>query len=391
MKIVPYTNVLPISISRRSQNHPVFQLPTYLSKRIFKTTFLFPLLLITINCLGATPDFWHKESHNMSSAILWDTCRGTVTLEPYVDLVFDSMAYKWYYEDEVIPETSATIQVDEPGEYIVEISAVLNGYVQVTQQTFWVPEALQIEAVHIEDASCDENNGSLEIKANQAVDIFYSVDGSAFQEEPVFNNVAPGSYTLTIQNSFNCRDTQRVEVKPGSLPLIEKLEAFPASCGEKNGIIAFKVFGGTGQITAYLDSVSASKDNTFQNLAAGDYTINFVDEAGCQIASNLKVPGAECPLFIPNAFSPNGDGINDLFEIASKTTFKAQINTYSIFDRWGKQIYEANNFPIDSSDQWWDGTINHKTADSGTYIYLIEVGFANGEAVIFQGAVNILY
>lgn len=327
----------------------------------------------------------------MGPIALPDTCRGTTTLEALVDEVYDSMAYKWYFEDEVIPPTSAAIQVDEPGEYIVEISAILNGYVQITQQTFVIPETLKIEAVDIKDASCDRNNGSLHINANYEADIFYSINGLDFQKANAFQDLAPGRYTITIRNSFNCMDSKTVEVNSGSLPVIEKTTSFPATCGEKNGSIVYEVTGGTGRLSASINNNAPPVDNSFQNLAQGDYTITFTDEAGCEIAASVMVPGARCPIYIPNAFSPNDDGVNDLFQIGVKPGFGARINAYSIFDRWGTQIYEARNFQIDDPGKWWDGTFHNKKVDAGTYIYQIEVEIENGEIEILHGTVSIMH
>ena len=320
-----------------------------------------------------------------------DTCDGAAILEPMLDQVYDSMVYKWYFEGNIINEATPSIQVQKPGEYTVEILGILNGDVLLTQQTFVVPEVLTLQEVNITHTSCNEKNGSLRIKANYEIGMQYSIDGENFQSENFFDNLAAGSYTVTIKDNFNCMDSQQIAIESSSPPVIEKIEAIPAICGENNGGIVYEVSGGTGQISASLNSGNALPiNNSFQKLAQGEYTLTFIDEAECTLTSTISVPGAKCPIYVPNAFSPNGDGINDLFKIEAKTGSNSKINTCLIFDRWGKQLYKAHNFFINSSDQWWDGTIKNKKVGAGTYIYLIEVEFDNNEIEILQGEINII-
>lgn len=320
-----------------------------------------------------------------------DACDGTAILEAKLDPAYHSLVYKWYYEGNIIDEATSSIEVQKPGKYVVEISGILDGYLHVTQQVFVVPEVLTIEEVNIAHASCNEKNGSLRISANYETGIQYSLDGENFQPENFFDNLAAGSYTVTIKDNFDCMDRQQIVVESSSPPVIEQIEAIPAICGENNGAIVYEVSGGTGQISASLNAGALPVNNSFQQLAQGEYMLTFIDEAECTVTSTISVPGAKCPVYVPNAFSPNGDGNNDLFRIEAKTGSNAKINTYLIFDRWGTQLYKAHNFFINSSDQWWDGTIRNKKAGAGAYIYLIEVEFDNNKTEILQGEVYIIH
>jgi len=332
-----------------------------------------------------------EEAYRTELNATLDTCDRTAILEAMVDEVYDSMTYKWYFGGDIIDEATSSIQVQQPGEYTVEISGVLNGYVQVTQQAFVVPEILTLEAIKVTHASCNEKNGSLWITANYDTGMQYSIDGENFQPENFFDNLAAGSYAVTVMDNFNCMDSQQTVIESSSLPVIQKTEVIPAVCGENNGRIIYEVSGGTGQVSVSLNSDALPINNSFQRLAQGEYMLTLIDEVGCTLTSTISVPGAKCPIYVPNAFSPNGDGINDFFKIGTKTGSNAKINSYLIFDRWGKQLYKAHNFLTNSSDQWWDGTINNKKAGAGVYIYLIEVELDNNETEILQGEVNCIY
>lgn len=88
-------------------------------------------------------------------------------------------------------------------------------------------------------------------------------------------------------------------------------------------------------------------------------------------------------IYIPNIFSPNADGINDVFLIHDPNSYIKQINSFKIFDRWGNLIHTSIN-------NYWNGTCNGIQLNSGTYIYLLEIINFNNEKQIFKGDVTII-
>lgn len=120
--------------------------------------------------------------------------------------------------------------------------------------------------------------------------------------------------------------------------------------------------------------------------AAGDYTVQLFIETvnGCLGDTTLYVAlTEEVRLFIPNAFTPNGDGLNDVFEI--KGTPVADFNLY-IFDRWGGQIFSTHNY-----EEKWDG--NNTAGDpvpAGTYVYQISGTDYLLRPLSFKGIVTVV-
>jgi gliding motility-associated-like protein len=226
---------------------------------------------------------------------------------------------------------------------------------------------------------------------NEESGVRYSLNGVDFQEGDLFDNLAAGSYTITVLNNFDCKDSQAVVIGSGSLPVIEKIESLPAGCGEENGGILFEISGGTGLITPLIDKDAFVFGNSFQDLAPGDYVVTFTDEAGCMVSSTINVVQLPCSIYVPNVFSPNGDGINDLFQINTRPGLNGRISTYMIFDRWGTPLYKAQEFSIDSSSQWWDGTYKNKKVATGIYLYYLEVEFEKGERETLQGTVQVVH
>ncbi|HKJ80141.1 MAG TPA: Ig-like domain-containing protein, partial [Prolixibacteraceae bacterium] len=128
-----------------------------------------------------------------------------------------------------------------------------------------------------------------------------------------------------------------------------------------------------------------------------DFTVNYMpnkgfsgtDELEYQICdtfincdnANVFIVVAESRFFIPDAFSPNNDGINDYFEILGIGLYEG--NSLEIFNRWGNRVYRADNYGISTSPLFWDGksntgfTFGNDDLPSGTYFYVLNLG--NGE------------
>ena len=94
--------------------------------------------------------------------------------------------------------------------------------------------------------------------------------------------------------------------------------------------------------------------------------------------------------FIPNIFSPNGDGINDDFKIHTGPGVEA-INFVRIYDRWGEKILDvANPLPSPDGVAPWDGSFNGEEMNPAVFLYLIEVEFTDGQVLLYRGDVALV-
>lgn len=88
--------------------------------------------------------------------------------------------------------------------------------------------------------------------------------------------------------------------------------------------------------------------------------------AQSQISPNAGVSAISCPFYIPNAFTPNGDNINERFVVAEGENCRVVEFSIRIFDRWGRLVFESGSpAPEDS----WDGTYEGEELAKGVYIY----------------------
>ncbi len=106
-----------------------------------------------------------------------------------------------------------------------------------------------------------------------------------------------------------------------------------------------------------------------------------VNNNGCYGYDTVFV-NSTCMLAVPNVFTPNGDGLNDLFQVINKNIRDFHIR---IYNRWGQMVYESTD-----PNQGWNGTFKGQQEEIGTYVYTIELTFGNGHDLVKKGDVTLL-
>jgi gliding motility-associated-like protein len=94
-------------------------------------------------------------------------------------------------------------------------------------------------------------------------------------------------------------------------------------------------------------------------------------------------------IYVPNVFSPNGDGINDRLLISADTAVQ-EIESFTIFDRWGNMVYLNEHFLPNDPGEAWDGKHNGVTLNPGVYAFKMLVRFADGTTQIRYGDVTVM-
>ncbi len=120
------------------------------------------------------------------------------------------------------------------------------------------------------------------------------------------------------------------------------------------------------------------------------YKVEVEDKYGCRNSGNITiivVCGKE-NVFIPNTFSPNGDGRNEVFY--AKGTGLFRIKSMRVFNRWGEIVFEKKEVPANDPSAGWNGTFKGKPASPDVYIYTMEILCENNTIIPVQGNVTLL-
>lgn len=109
---------------------------------------------------------------------------------------------------------------------------------------------------------------------------------------------------------------------------------------------------------------------------AGFVWLKVTDRWGCEATDSLMLePKNCCDVFLPNVFTPNGDGKNDVFKIVTKGN--QELSTFIIMDRWGKRVFETIN-----QYEGWDGSFNGEAQDIGSYSYYLRYRCADSREIM---------
>jgi gliding motility-associated-like protein len=192
--------------------------------------------------------------------------------------------------------------------------------------------------------------------------------GDTTSNDPLFFNVNPadaGLYTLLATDRVGCTDQKSIELIVSENPVaaFHGTDTLEMHAGDR-------LNAGLG-LTSYSWNTGDSTESIIIN-SEGMYMVEMESPVGCLGSDSVyvKLVSEEIPefeIYVPNAFSPNGDGINDIFQIKFQhSTFNIQHSTLSIFNRWGEEIFQS-----DDITQGWDGKKNAKDCPGGVYVYKI--------------------
>ncbi|HEY4800645.1 MAG TPA: gliding motility-associated C-terminal domain-containing protein, partial [Bacteroidia bacterium] len=184
----------------------------------------------------------------------------------------------------------------------------------------------------------------------------------------------PGIYWVQVSNQCgSAKDT--VAVDQGTDPVFT-LGKDTAMC---NPYLTFNLSGvGTGY--AWQDN---STQPTYTISSTGEYWVTVTNAEGCVSSDTINVSSAECPcnVDVPNAFSPNDDGINDIFWVRGY----CDKFLLRIYDRWGELVFETSDVTVG-----WDGTFKGEKMNSGIFNYYLISYPVNADKRVKKGNVSLI-
>lgn len=162
----------------------------------------------------------------------------------------------------------------------------------------------------------------------------------------------PGAYLDTLKSADNCDSIVSLNLKV---------------LGKLADTVQVKIFEG-----------EAYNIDRFRFKREGDYLITLNSALGCD--SLVLIQLEYFPIFIPSAFSPNGDGVNDRFTVLSENGLIESTN-FIIYDRWGAKVYEGAD---------WDGQMKGELLRPGVFVYVLNVTMNDGVERQFSGSVTLV-
>lgn len=277
-----------------------------------------------------------------------------------------------------------------PGMYSMTITDS-NGCTQVQDVMVNGPDQLIVAVTDLVDISCfDETDGRVSLTAAGGTAPYrYSVQNNNLQNDTLFTGLAAGSYTAIVFDDNNCQSTTTFTLAEPSDWEVDFAEPY-----------VFVSRGATTTLTPIVpDTIIPSQyiwspanglsctncaEPEATPLETTNYSVTVIDQNGCESEGLISVVVKNAyEVFLPNAFSPNGDGLNDIW--APIDFGSVQEIDIKIFDRWGSLVFQSS-----SVANGWDGTCKGSELAPETYVYQIQGTFLNDEEFDEVGSILLL-
>ena len=273
-----------------------------------------------------------------------------------------------------------------PGTYTITIQEDA-GCTYIEEFIITEPSVLTLDTLLTADVICyGQNDGIVFLNADGGVAPYiFSSDVIIWQPDSNFLTLYADIYTFSVKDAYGCiqefsnviiNEPPPIMVDAGPNKTIAYGSSTILEASSASADIVFIIWTpsiGLNCVNCMLPSAGPEFNST--------YFITITDANGCT-ATDSVIIWVEIDFNVPNAFTPNGDGLNDIFTIQSELLITYEI---TIYNRWGKPIFSSNDIEIG-----WDGNLNGKPQEIGTYVYDIRTVTTLNTPINKTGTVTLL-
>lgn len=328
----------------------------------------------------AFDNFRIEEAQAVASDFNW-VCTGPSTVL-FNDLQPGCHAtWTWDFGDPASPSNSSTVPDPEhvfsaPGTYNITLTAE-----GACTPGLPVSKQVRIAGLNLSttDVTCTGgNDGTATAAVSGAIPpVTYAWNTIPVQAMATATGLQEGTYTVTVSSSGACDVSGVVGVttNPAGHPVI--------SLGKDTTLCpGSELFLAPGKFAAYVWQ-DASTDSVFPVTEDGKYWVTVTNTLGCEASDTIRVT-EDClgDIMFPDAFTPNGDGKNDIFLPSGS---HAEEYSLAIFNRWGVKIFESNH-----QETGWDGTFRNSAVPEGIYVYLTRYSIGGRIGISKKGSILII-
>ncbi len=290
--------------------------------------------------------------------------------------------------------SSMTITELAAGEYVVTITDYVGCNVA---QSFTLEEPPLLELdVDFRNPSCDGfESGEVEILSAQGgtAPYTYAINGSAFNQGALFEDLVEGDYKVEIKDSNDCLSAISSTITAPQIPIITLENRLSILLGDSiyidpvlNDIDIIQVNWTGPEGLTCTDCLTPYA----RNYNDGFYTLEVTSRDDCVTSHDLLINVEKRRRVLSaNVFTPNGDGINDVLILTGGVEVQF-ISQWIVFDKWGNVLFSQNDFLPNRREAAWDGHLNGKKLPSGLYTWYAKVQYLDGEAIDHSGDVTLL-
>jgi len=286
----------------------------------------------------------------------------------------DTYDINWYLNGTPInaDQNKTSIVTDQPGSYTVNVSSKLASCIQSSASynlSFEPPPTLSLQKI-INTTFCDGQSVSLKATYSGG-----TIKWSTGETVDQINTKQTGIYTAMVSTAAGCTVSKDISVQFFPNPVLNIQDA--SLCQFTNQTITLTAPAGF----AKYEWNGQAGTSTYVTGTLGKVTLKVTDNNGCTASQTINISSHCDDIHIPNTFTPNGDGINDKWEIAGLQGDESTI--VKVYNRYGELLFKNVGYSIP-----WDGTYKDKKLPAGVYYYVINT---RGSNQVISGSVSIIY
>ncbi|MEO1624475.1 MAG: gliding motility-associated C-terminal domain-containing protein, partial [Bacteroidota bacterium] len=269
------------------------------------------------------------------------------------------------------------LEVDAPGLYYLEATDLTNSCrakdsVRVGEVVD-IPQAFQL---NVQSPNCfGEFDGVIDVlSVTGGVEPYvYALNGQNFRSQSTFSQLPAGNYRLRLQDVNGCEIDSVLTLSDPRLGTVSLGTGDKILLGQTKRLIPTTNLAPAEIDTFYWEAANGLDcvgcwSPLVRPTATTTYTLFVRDIRGCLIQSSTTITVEKLQrVFIPNAFSPNGDGVNERFIVFGGPEVD-HIRRLQIFDRWGTLVFEQQDLTPNDLSQGWDGRFKGELMNSGVYV-----------------------
>ncbi|MCF8244407.1 MAG: gliding motility-associated C-terminal domain-containing protein [Saprospiraceae bacterium] len=295
-------------------------------------------------------------------------------------------AYQWSNE-----ERTASISVNETGNYGITVSDAKGCSAEASHLLFVsIP---QIGPVLEEPRCFGEENGEIHLNLSGGIEPYLvSGDGGQFSFQEKMVGLASGNHKIVVKDSIECMAQLEVYLPQPPPFEVYASESQTLALGESVRLDVQATLPVSSIEWLPSDGLSCSDcpNPEAMPLNSTNYNVQAVSEKGC-LAENVValVVEKEEDVYVPTAFSPDGDGINDFFTLyPGRSVMK--VKQLNAFDRWGEEVFGIwNAAPFHPSTHWY-GDFRGMPVQPGVFVWMAEIEYIDGRTAMLKGEVVLM-
>ncbi|MEO6948666.1 MAG: PKD domain-containing protein [Ginsengibacter sp.] len=216
----------------------------------------------------------------------------------------------------------------------------------------------------------------------------------ARSSNPVASPAITTTYMVVGQDNMKCfSDTGYVPIEVFKYPIVDAGEDKTINSGSTIDLIPFISPDVTNVVWQPNNGIIKNNNSgaiTIKPVQTTTYSIAVKNNGGCLALDKVTVFVLcnNANIFIPNTFSPNGDGVNDVFFPRGKGVFK--IKNIRVFDRWGQVVFERSNIMANDITTGWNGTYNGRKLGAEVFVYMVTLVCENNESIHLKGDLTLI-